>query len=80
MYNVCKLNRLVDAILMSTLNIPLFYIRLKRHLYIIPICLLILALWITLSGLNYPYLAQISMLQKMFEPSSLDFTNFRNYQ
>ena len=33
-------NRLIEAILISTLNIPLFYIRSKRHPYIIPICLL----------------------------------------
>ena len=35
-----------------------------------------LAPWVTLSGSNYPYLEQISMVQKMFEPLKFDCTMF----
>ena len=63
------------AILMSTLDIPSFYRRSKRHPYIIPICLLT---WhydsLTLSGSKYPYLEHISMVPKMFEPLRFDCT------
>ena len=53
---------------MSTLNIPLFYRRLKRHLS--PN----LALWLTHSGSNYSYVEQISMVPRMFEPLRFDCT------
>ena len=52
---------------MSTLSITLFYRRSKISPYIIPICL-----WLTLSGSNYPYLEQMSMVPKMFEPLRFD--------
>ena len=39
MKNACCVNSL-EAILMSTLKIPLFYRRSTKHPYIIPICLL----------------------------------------
>ena len=35
-----------------------------------------LALWLTLSGSNYPYLEQISMVPKMFEPLKFDCTSY----
>ena len=34
-----------------------------------------LALWLTLSGSNYPCLEQISMVPKMFEPLKFDCSN-----
>ena len=36
-----------------------------------------LASWLTLSGSNYPYLEQISMVPNMFEPLRFNFMHFR---
>ena len=61
----------MKAILMNTLNIPLFCRRSKRHpyyFYLSPN----LAQLLTLSGSNYPYLEQIFMVPKMFEPLRFD--------
>ena len=64
---LCVLIRnIMEAVLMSTLNIPLLSRRSKtkslnyRHL------LPDLATWLTLSGSNYPYLEHISMVPKRF--------------
>ena len=38
----------------------------------IAICFPGLAPWLILSGSNYPYLEQIIMVQKMFEPLKFD--------
>ena len=57
---------------MSTLNIPLFYRRMKDihiYSYLSPN----LALLLTLSGLNYLHLEQISMVPKMFKPLRFDY-------
>ena len=55
---------------MSTLNMPLFYIRLKRIPYN----------KITLSGSKYPRLEQISIAPKMFEPLKLGLYNYNNHE
>ena len=62
---------------MSTLNIPLFYRRLKRNPYIIHICLLtfLLTLHYDLPSVvrtTNKYLEQISMVQKVLEPLRFD--------
>ena len=65
-------NRLIEAILMSTLNIQLLYRRLKRFALIIHDLLNDVASGLTLNGSNYPYLKQIFMIPKRFEPSKFD--------
>ena len=54
--------RIGSSILIRTYNIPLFYRNLKSHPSIIPICLLTWRKCLTLSGLNYPCLEQISLV------------------
>ena len=67
LYAVCThYNCLCEAILLSTLNKPLVITVLKiikkkkslNHRHLHPD----LALWLTLSGSNYPYLKQMSMV------------------
>ena len=57
---------------MNTLNIQLLYRRSKRFPLIIHHLLPDLAPGLTLSGSNYPYLEQIFMVPKRFEPSKFD--------
>ena len=57
---------------MNTLNIQLLYRRSKRFPLIIHHFLPDLAPGLTLSGSNYPYLEQIFMVPKRFEPSKFD--------
>ena len=57
---------------MSTLNIQLFYRISKRFPLIIHYLLPDLAPGLTLNGWNYPYLEQIFMVPKRFEPSRFD--------
>ena len=57
---------------MSTLNIQLLYRRSKRFHLIIHHLLPDLAPGLTLSDSNYPYLNQIFMVPKRFEPSKFD--------
>ena len=51
-----RLNHLINANIMSSLNIPLFNKSLKKHPKMV--------LWLTLSGSNYSCLEQISMVPK----------------
>ena len=39
-----------------------------------------LASWFTLSGSNYPYLEQISMVPKIFEPLEFDYTYGKHWR
>ena len=57
---------------MSTLNIQLLYRRSKRFPLIIYHLLPDLAPWLILNGSNYPYLEQIFMVPKRFEPFRFD--------
>ena len=60
---------------MSTLNIQLLLENRKDFLnyrYLLPD----LVPWLTLSGSNYSYLEQISMVPKMFEPLKFDCKYF----
>ena len=62
LYFVCTQNRLIEAILMSTLNIPLSCRRSKKKpKLIIVICFL------TCAMINPQWLEYISMVPKMFE-------------
>ena len=75
---LCVLIRIIEAILMSTLNIQLLRRKSKKkntlnYRYLLPD----LVPWLTLSGSNYPYLEQISMVPKMFEPLKFDCTCIR---
>ena len=76
-YVVCTYwNCIIEAIIMSTHNIPLLSRwsrkkkkkkKKKKHLncrHLLPDQ----ASWLILSGSNYPYLEQIFMVPKMFEP------------
>ena len=57
---------------MSKLNIQYFIEDGKDIHILFPIVSSDLALRLTLSGSNYPYLEQISMVPKMFEPLRFD--------
>ena len=57
---------------MSTLNIRLLYGRSKRFPLITHHLLPDLAPGLTLNGSNYPYLEQIFMVPKRFEPLMFD--------
>ena len=75
--NVCcvyslEIPHLIEAIIMSTINILLFYRKLKRHPYIIPIIHPVLVLSLTLNGSNCQCLEQISVVLKMVEPLKFD--------
>ena len=62
LYVVCThKNRLIEAILMSTLNIPLLSKQSLSYRHLPPD----VALWLTLSDSNYAYLEQIYMAPKM---------------
>ena len=61
-----------EAILMNTLNIQLLYRRSKRFPLIIHHLLPDIAPGLILNGSYYPYLEQIFMVQKRFEPSKFD--------
>ena len=72
-YVVCThLNRLIEAILMSILNIQLLCRRSKKTFLYYSHLSPNLALWLTLSGSNYLCVEQISMVPKMFEPLKLN--------
>ena len=72
LYVVCThYNHLIEAILMSILNMPSLYRRYKNSLnncHFLPD----LVPWLTPSASNYPYLEQIPMFLKMFEPLKFD--------
>ena len=71
LYVVCThQNRFIEAILMSALNIQSLCCKSKGFPYINAISFLN---WLTLSCSNYPYLEQISMGPKMFEPLRFDY-------
>ena len=57
---------------MSTLNIELLCRKIENtslnYCHLLPD----LAPWLTLSGSNYPYLEQITMVPTMFEPLKFD--------
>ena len=64
---------------MSTLNIQLLYRRLKRFPLSIHHFLPNLAPGLILNGSNYPYLEQIFMVPKRFEPLRFDCIMCRMY-
>ena len=73
MYAVCThLNRLFEAILMSTHNIHLKYRTPKRYPTIISTVSPGVALIVTFRDSNYRCLEQIFMVPKGFEPSKFD--------
>ena len=71
-------NRLIEAILMSTLNIKLLSRKSKtkslNYRYLLPD----LAPWLTLNGWNFPCLEQFSMVPKRFEPLEFDCIYYSN--
>ena len=65
-------NRHIEATLKGTLNIPLLSRRSKTKSLNYSHSLSDLAPGLTLSGSNYPYLEQSSMVPKMFGPLKFD--------
>ena len=73
-YVVCtNQNRLIEAILMSTLNIPLLSISKKNPK--LSSCASCPSVRLMLSGSIYPYLEQISMIPKVYESLRFDCTS-----
>ena len=74
LYVMYSQNCLIKLMLMSALNIPFLSRRSKKkslhYCHLLPD----LASWLTLSGLNYPYLKEMSMVLKMFKPLRFNCT------